>query len=43
MGGGTASLTPLGGRPPYPFADEELRKVARDAFVAWNGSRYSVP
>lgn len=39
-----SSLTPLDGRrPPYPFADEELRKVARDAFVAWNGSRYSVP
>jgi transposase len=37
------SLTPLDGRPPYPFADEELRKVARDAFVSWNGSRYSVP
>jgi len=37
------SLTPLDGRPPYPFADEELRKVARDAFVSWSGSRYSVP
>ncbi len=37
------NLTPLDGRPPYPFADEELRKVARDAFVSWNGSRYSVP
>jgi hypothetical protein len=38
-----ATLTPLDGRPPYPFAEEELRKVARDAFVSWNGSRYSVP
>jgi Integrase core domain len=38
-----ASLTPLDGRPSYPFAGEELRKVARDAFVSWNGSRYSVP
>jgi hypothetical protein len=38
-----AALQPLGGRPPYPCADEELRKVARDAFVAWRGSRYSVP
>jgi transposase len=37
------SLTPLDGRPPYPYANEELRKVARDAFVSWNGSRYSVP
>ena len=38
-----ASLTQLDGRPPYPFVDEELRKVARDAFVSWEGSRYSVP
>ncbi len=30
-------------RPPYPYLDEELRKVARDAYVAWQGSRYSVP
>ncbi|MCZ2075491.1 MAG: IS21 family transposase [Bryobacterales bacterium] len=37
------ALQPPGGRPPYPFADEELRKVARDAFVSWQGSRYSVP
>ena len=33
----------LDGRPPYPYVDEELRKVARDAFVSWQGSRYSVP
>jgi hypothetical protein len=38
-----AALQPLHGRPPYPYADEELRKVARDAFVNWQGSRYSVP
>lgn len=37
------SLQPLSGRLPYPYLDEELRKVARDAFVAWRGSRYSVP
>lgn len=37
------SLKPLDGRPPYPYKDEELRKVARDAFVSWQGSRYSVP
>jgi transposase len=37
------SLHPLNGRAAYPFADEELRKVARDAFVSWQGSRYSVP
>jgi transposase len=38
-----ASLQALGNRPPYAYADEELRKVARDAYVSWRGSRYSVP
>jgi hypothetical protein len=37
------SLQPRRGKPPYPFAEEELRKVARDGFVNWQGSRYSVP
>lgn len=37
------SLHPLDGRPPYPYVDDELRKVARDAYVSWRGSRYSVP
>jgi len=37
------SLQPLDGRPPYPYLDDELRKVARDAYVSWQGSRYSVP
>jgi len=37
------SLQPLNGRQPYPYADDELRKVARDAYVSWQGSRYSVP
>jgi len=37
------SLRPLDGRPPYPYLDDELRKVARDAYVSWQGSRYSVP
>lgn len=36
-------LQPLDGRPPYPYGDDELRKVARDALVCWQGSRYSVP
>jgi hypothetical protein len=31
------------GRPSYPYADDEQRKVARDAYVSWQGSRYSVP
>ncbi len=29
-----ASLQPLGKRPSYPYADDELRRVSRDAFVA---------
>jgi len=37
------NLQPLDGRPPYPYVDDELRKVARDAYVSWQGSRYSVP
>ncbi len=37
------SLQQLDGRPPYPYLDDELRKVARDAYVSWRGSRYSVP
>ena len=31
------------GRTPYPYSDDELRKVARDAYVSWQASRYSVP
>lgn len=38
-----ASLSAVENRPPYPYSDEELRKVARDAYVSWQGSRYSVP
>src|ERR1700739_2540712 len=36
-------LRPLAGHPPYPYIDGEMRKVARDAYVDWQGSRYSVP
>jgi transposase len=36
-------LHAIDGRRPYPYLDQELRKVARDAFVDWRGSRYSVP
>lgn len=38
-----ASLHGIGNRPAYAYADDELRKVARDAYVSWQGSRYSVP
>ena len=37
------AMQPVNGRAPYPFVDEEQRKVARDAYVSWMGSRYSVP
>jgi len=36
-------LQTIGNRPAYPYRDEELRRVARDAYVSWQGSRYSVP
>jgi len=37
------AMQPVDGRPPYPYMDDEQRKVARDAYVSWHGSRYSVP
>jgi transposase len=37
------SLQPINGRQLYPYCDDEQRKVARDAYVSWQGSRYSVP
>ena len=36
-------LGKLDGRPAYPYTDDEMRKVSRDAFVAWQSNRYSVP
>ena len=36
-------LHPAAGRLPYPFVEEELRRVSRDAYVSWQGNRYSVP
>jgi len=36
-------MQPVHGRPPFPYQDDELRKVARDAYVSWQASRYSVP
>jgi len=38
-----AAMHPVKGRRPYPYMDDEQRKVARDAYVSWKGSRYSVP
>jgi len=37
------NMQAVDGRLPYPYADDEPRKVARDAYVSWQGSRYSVP
>ncbi len=37
------SMRPIAGHPDYLYNDEELRKVARDAYVSWQASRYSVP
>jgi hypothetical protein len=36
-------MQPIDGRPSYPYMDDEQRKVACDAYVSWQGSRYSVP
>jgi transposase len=37
-------LLPLvAGRATFPYAAEEKRKVSRDAFVSFQGNRYSVP
>ena len=38
-----AELQPVNGRRAYPASDDHTRKVARDAYVSWNASRYSVP
>ncbi|HVW11732.1 MAG TPA: IS21 family transposase [Bryobacteraceae bacterium] len=37
------AMQPVNRRSPYPYMDDEQRKVARDAYVSWHGSRYSVP
>jgi transposase len=36
-------LLPRAGRPSYPSAGEEIRKVSRDAYLSFQGNRYSVP
>ena len=38
-----SQLLPMDHRATYPYVDDELRKVGRDAYVCWHGSRYSVP
>lgn len=41
--GERGKLHPTENRPPYPYAEDEPRRVARDGYVAWQGSRYSAP
>ena len=36
-------LQPVAGRAPYPYVPEQVRRVARDAFVSYQTNRYSVP
>jgi hypothetical protein len=36
-------MQPVNGRPAYPYLDDKQYKVAPDAYVAWQASRYSVP
>jgi transposase len=38
-----AHLQATGSRPPFPLLTQEPRRVSRDAYVAWQASRYSVP
>lgn len=36
-------LLPVGGRTPYPLVIQQVRRVARDAYVAYGTNRYPVP
>jgi hypothetical protein len=36
-------LQSLAGRSPFPYVPEVTRRVARDAYVSYGTSRYSVP
>ena len=36
-------LQPCGSRPPYPFMQEETRKVSEDAYVAFRTNLYAAP
>jgi environmental stress-induced protein Ves len=37
------AMQPTHGRPLYDYNDDDTRKVACDAYVNWQASRYSVP
>jgi transposase len=36
-------LLPVAGRPPYPLVIQQVRRVARDAYVDYGTNRYPVP
>lgn len=36
-------LQPAGGRLPFPVVPQQIRRVARDAYVSYHTNRYSVP
>jgi hypothetical protein len=36
-------LLPVAGRRPYPLVIQQLRRVARDAYVSYGSNRYPVP
>jgi transposase len=36
-------LLPVAGRRPYPLVIQQMRRVARDAYVAYRSNRYPVP
>lgn len=38
-----SELQPTAGRLPFPYAPEQVRRVARDAYVSYRSNRYSVP
>lgn len=38
-----AHLQPLGTRSPYPFVEEERRRVSQDAYVAFRTNLYAAP
>lgn len=36
-------LQPIGGRLPFPLVPQQIRRVAKDAYVSYRTNRYSVP
>lgn len=36
-------LQPVGTRPPYPIEQDEIRRVSRDAYVAFRANLYAAP